>query len=101
MHDRFSGAAGYTKPVDTPVGIEDTRCTCMDLEHSLEQARTALPFKIGDRTYWVGRDDKRLGYRIVANGDIVEFASSLHYGEVGAFVRIAQRLSEIEKQWAV
>jgi hypothetical protein len=61
---------------------------------------SAIPFLIGDRTYWVGRDDRRNGYRIVANGDMVEYASALHYGDVGAFRRIAQRLEAIEDQWA-
>jgi len=61
---------------------------------------SAIHFIIGDRTYWVARDDRRNGYRIVANGEMVEYASALHYGEVGAFRRIAQRLEAIENDWA-
>lgn len=57
---------------------------------------SAIAFSIGDRIYWVGRDERQHGYRIVANGDVVEYASAHHYGEVGAFVRIAKRLREIE-----
>lgn len=60
----------------------------------------AISFEIGGRTYWLGRDDRRSGYRIVCNGDLVEYASALHYGDVGAFRRIVQRLEAIERDWA-
>ena len=58
-----------------------------------------LDFKIGDRTYWVGRARDGHAFTIVANGDLVDHASTLHYGDVGAFAKIAQRLIEIQKQW--
>ena len=61
---------------------------------------SAISFVIGDRTYWVGRDDRRNGYRIVANGDMVDYASALHYGDIGAFQRIVERLAAIERDWA-
>lgn len=59
----------------------------------------SFDFKIGDRTYFVARDDRRPGYRIVANGDMVEYVSARHYGDVGAFLRIAERLQAIEDLW--
>lgn len=62
--------------------------------------RGALQFKIGDRTYWLGRSRNGNAWTIVANGDLVEHASILHYGDTEAFVRIAHRLQEIEHQWA-
>lgn len=61
---------------------------------------TALQFKIGDRTYWLGRSRDSLHWRIVANGDTVESASILHYGDVQCFLKMANRLKEIEDQWA-
>ena len=35
-----------------------------------------------------------------ANGDLVEHASILHYGDVSAFLKTANRMQEIENQWA-
>jgi hypothetical protein len=60
----------------------------------------ALQFAIGDRTYWLSRSRDGNAWRIVANGDLIEHASILHYGDVAAFHKMATRLQEIEKQWA-
>ena len=57
----------------------------------------AFEFIIGARTYFVSRDDKRNGFRIISNGALVEFVSSLHYGDVSAFRRIAERLADLEE----
>ncbi len=61
---------------------------------------SALQFKIGDRLYWISRSRDGNAWKIVANGDLVEQASILHYGDVVAFVKMATRLQEIENQWA-
>ena len=62
--------------------------------------RVAIGFKLGDRTYWVSRGPtNREGFQIVANGVLVDFASTIHYGEVAAFLRIARRLEEIQADW--
>lgn len=61
---------------------------------------SALQFKIGDRFYWISRSRDGNAWKIVANGDLVEQASTMHYGDVAAFVKIATRLQEIENQWA-
>jgi hypothetical protein len=60
----------------------------------------ALQFKIGDRLYWISRSRDGSAWKIVANGDLVEQASILHYGDVAAFVKMATRLEEIENRWA-
>lgn len=62
--------------------------------------RRALQFKIGDRIYWLGRSKDGNAWTIVANGDLVEHASILHYGDVAAFLKTANRIQEIENQWA-
>ena len=62
--------------------------------------RRALQFKIGDRIYWLGRSRDGNAWTIVANGDLVEHASILHYGDVAAFLKTANRMQEIENQWA-
>lgn len=62
--------------------------------------RQALQFKIGDRTYWLGRSRDGNAWTIVANGDLVDHASILHYGDVEAFVKVTQRLQQIEALWA-
>jgi len=62
--------------------------------------RRSLQFKIGDRIYWLGRSRDGNAWTIVANGDLVEHASILHYGDVGGFVKVAKRLQAIESQWA-
>lgn len=62
--------------------------------------RRALQFKIGDRIYWLGRSRDGNAWTIVANGDLVEHASILHYGDVAAFLKAANRLQDIENQWA-
>jgi len=62
--------------------------------------RRALQFKIGDRIYWLGKSKDGHAWTIVANGDLVEHASILHYGDVAAFLKMANRLTEIENQWA-
>ena len=60
----------------------------------------ALQFKIGGRIYWLGRSRDGNAWAIVANGDLVEHASILHYGDVAAFLKTANRMQEIEKLWA-
>jgi hypothetical protein len=62
--------------------------------------RRALQFKIGDRLYWLGRSRDGNAWTIVANGDLVEHVSILHYGDVLAFVMVSERLKGIEDQWA-
>lgn len=62
--------------------------------------RRSLQFKIGDRIYWLGRSRDDNAWTIVANADLVDHASILHYGDVAAFLKIANRLQEIENQWA-
>lgn len=60
----------------------------------------AFDFKVGERLYYVKRDDRRgTGYAIISNGDIVEFVSASHYGEIDAFRRIAERMRAIEDEW--
>lgn len=71
-----------------------------DKPGSLHPAGSALQFKIGDRLYWITRNREGLAWQIVANGDIVDRASILHYGDVPAFLKIANRLQDIENQWA-
>lgn len=54
-------------------------------------------FDINGRIYHVTRDDRRgAGYAIVSNGVLIHFVSSVYYGEIGAFLRIARVLYEIE-----
>lgn len=61
--------------------------------------RRSLQFTIGDRVYWLSRSRDGNAWRITANGDLVEHASILHYGDVVAFQKMAGRLQEIENQW--
>ncbi len=64
-------------------------------------ADPAIAFSIGDRTYHVRRDERRSNaWVIVANGDIVQTVSTLHYGDVGAFHLIGNVLLDIERRWA-
>jgi hypothetical protein len=67
---------------------------------SAPMSRSALQFKIGDRLYWISRARDGHAWTIVANGDLVEHASILHYGDVEAFLKICRRLQEIENLWA-
>ncbi len=59
-------------------------------------------FRIGERDYHVRRTDDRhgRGFCIVCNGDMVEYVSSAHWGDVGAFRLIARRLEDTELAWS-
>ncbi len=85
-----------TEIMEQPASIADTEAK----PGSLHPAGSALQFKIGDRLYWLSRSRDGHAWRIVANGDLVEHASILHYGDVAAFGKMAARILEIEKQWA-
>ncbi len=85
-----------TQIMEQPVSTAATE----DKPGSLHPAGSALQFQIGNRFYWLSRSRDGNAWRIVANGDLVEHASILHYGDVAAFGKMATRLQEIEKQWA-
>ena len=81
--------------MEQPASIADT-----EAPGSLHPDGSALRFQIGDRLYWISRSRDGLAWRIVAKGDLVEHASILHYGDVPAFLKMANRLQDIENQWA-
>ncbi len=84
--------------MNTPETIEQSKPAVASSD--LLGDRRSLQFKIGDRIYWLGRSRDGHAWTIVANGDLVDHASILHYGDVAAFLKIANRLQEIENQWA-